>query len=115
MQPKFDQNKKKMKSLLSILDTMEWSKKPSLATVPLKAVLRIRTTDFRIRILLFSSAADQKPTKNKFFPEFFCLLLFEGTFTSVFTDKKSKVTKYYKSRFFLLFLLVDGRTPIRTK
>jgi hypothetical protein len=33
MQPKFDQ--KKLKSLITILDTMEWSKKPSHATVPL--------------------------------------------------------------------------------
>jgi hypothetical protein len=36
MQPKFDPNKKILKSLLSILDTMEYSKKPSHATVPLK-------------------------------------------------------------------------------
>jgi hypothetical protein len=33
MQPKFDQNKRKLKSLLSILDTMEWS----YATVPLSS------------------------------------------------------------------------------
>jgi hypothetical protein len=31
--------KKKLKSLLSILDTMEWSKNPSHATVPLNAVI----------------------------------------------------------------------------
>jgi hypothetical protein len=30
---------KKLKYLLSILDTMEWSKKPSHATVPLNAVI----------------------------------------------------------------------------
>jgi hypothetical protein len=33
MQPKFD---KKIKFLFSILDTMEWLKNPSHATVPLK-------------------------------------------------------------------------------
>jgi hypothetical protein len=37
MEPKFD--KKKLKSLLSILDTIEWLKKPSHATVPLKLSL----------------------------------------------------------------------------
>jgi hypothetical protein len=35
---------------------------------------------------------------------FFCILLFEATFTSFFEDKKSKrVTKYWESRVFLLF------------
>jgi hypothetical protein len=32
---------------------------------------RIRTTDLRIRILLFSSVAFKMPTKNKFFQSFF--------------------------------------------
>jgi hypothetical protein len=32
----------------------------------------------------------QRPTKNIFFSKFFCLLLFEGTFTSVFKVKKVK-------------------------
>jgi hypothetical protein len=32
MHPRFDQNDKKLKSLLTILDTMERSKKPSNAT-----------------------------------------------------------------------------------
>jgi hypothetical protein len=53
---------------------------------------RIRTTDFRIRILLFSSMAFKMPTKNRFvYLSFFLLIrvLFEGTFTSVFKDKKS--------------------------
>ncbi len=39
-----------------------------------------------IRIVLFSSLTVKTPTKNKFF----CLLLFEGTFTYFFKDKKSK-------------------------
>ncbi len=46
--------------------------------------------------------------------KFFCLLLFEGTFTSVFKDKKSK--RSHKTlgiiRFFLLFLLADRRIRI---
>jgi hypothetical protein len=34
------------------------------------------------------------PTKNYFFKKFSCILVFEGTFTSFFKDKKSKkVTK----------------------
>jgi hypothetical protein len=50
------------------------------------------------------------PTKNKFKKKFFCLFLFEGTFTSLFKDKNQKeVTKQYKSRFFLVFLLNDKR------
>jgi hypothetical protein len=43
------------------------------------------------------------PTKNYFVTKFFCLLLFEGTFTSFFKDKKS---------FFLLILLGDRRIRI---
>ena len=51
----------------------------------------IRTTDLRIRILLFSSVADKMPTKNYFFsPSFFAYYCFEDIFTSVFVDKKSK-------------------------
>jgi hypothetical protein len=53
--------------------------------------LRIRTSDFRIRFLLF-------------------------TLTSVFKDKKSKRSrKKGKIKVFLTFLLVDGRIRIRTK
>jgi hypothetical protein len=37
------------------------------------------------KILICSSGAFKMPTKNKFF----YLLLFEGTFTSVFKDNKS--------------------------
>jgi truncated hemoglobin YjbI len=51
---------------------------------------------------VFSSEADKMPTKNKFFEKFFA-------YTTVFKDKKSKRShKIVKSRFFLLFLLVDG-------
>jgi hypothetical protein len=33
------------------------------------------------------------PTKNYFFRKLFCLFLFEGTFTSFFKDKKSKLSR----------------------
>jgi hypothetical protein len=67
--------------------------------------VRIRTTDIRIRILLFSSEADKMPTKNKFI----CLLIFEGTFTLVSRGKTSKGShKTVEIKVFLTFLLVDG-------
>ncbi len=54
-------------------------------------------------------------TKKWFFKNF-CLLLFDGTFTSVFIDKKSKRShKIIEIKFFLLFTLVDVRIRIRTK
>ena len=68
----------------------------------------------RIRILLFSTVADKMPTKYEF-KKFFCLLLFEGIFTSVFTDKKSKRSHKIVEIKVLHFLLVDGRIRIRTK
>ncbi len=43
-----------------------------------------------IRILLFSSLTFKMPPKNDFFKTFFCIVLFEGTFTSFFKDKTSK-------------------------
>jgi hypothetical protein len=47
-----------------------------------------------IRILLFSSLTFKMPAKKLILTQFFCLLLFEGTFTLFFKDKKSKrVTK----------------------
>jgi hypothetical protein len=85
-------------------------------------LVRIHTTDLRIRIrirfriMLFSFVADKMPTKRKFFSKFFCLLLFDGTFTSVFIDTKSKRShKIVKIKVLLLFLLVDERNRIRTK
>jgi hypothetical protein len=47
-------------------------------------------------------------TKNNFFYKVFLLLLFEGTFTLFFKDKK-------KSRFFILFLLDDRNIRIRIR
>ncbi len=45
---------------------------------------------------------------------FWWLFLFEGTFTSIFKDKKSwKSHKTAEIKVFLHFLLVDGRMPIR--
>jgi len=42
----------------------------------------------------------QDANKNYFVSNFFCLLLFEGTFSSFFNDQKSKeITKPVKSRF----------------
>jgi hypothetical protein len=49
----------------------------------------------------FSSLTFKTPTKKKFF----CLLLFEGTFTSFYKDKKSKRSQ----KQLLLFLLDDRR------
>jgi hypothetical protein len=59
----------------------------------------------RIRLLLFLSVADKMPTKICFFSKFICSLLFEGTFTSVFIDKKSKRShKLEEIKVFLIFL-----------
>jgi hypothetical protein len=55
--------------------------------------------------------ANKKIIKKKFF----CLLLFEGTFTSFSKIKSQKEVKNQsKSRFFLLFLLGDRRLRIHT-
>jgi hypothetical protein len=51
-----------------------------------------------------------------FLNNFFCLFLFENTFTSFFKDKKSKRShKAVGSRFFLLFLLGDRRIRSRIR
>jgi hypothetical protein len=56
----------------------------------------------------------QDANKKLFKKKFSCILLFEGTFTSFFKDKKSKRShKTVKSRFFLLNLLNDRRIRIR--
>ncbi len=72
---------------------------------------RIRTTGFRIRSLLLFFRGWQDSNKTKFFVlKVFCLLLFEGTFTSVFKYKKSKRSqKIVEIKFFLFFcLLLEG-------
>jgi hypothetical protein len=48
-------------------------------------VFRIR---IQIRVLLFSSLTFKTSTKTNFLKKLFCLLLFEGTFTSLFENKK---------------------------
>ncbi len=56
----------------------------------------------------------QDANKKTNLKKFFCLLLFEGTFTSCFKDKKSKRShNTVESRFFLLFLLDEKRIRIR--
>jgi hypothetical protein len=62
---------------------------------------------------LFASGF-QDANKAKFF-SVILLSIFEGKFKSVFKDKKShkEVTKQKKSRFFLLFLLGNGRIRIQ--
>ncbi len=63
---------------------------------------RIRTTDFRIRILLFSSGVlSSCQQKISFFSKFFCLLPFEGTFT-VHLSSKIKSHKRFSSLFCLI-------------
>jgi hypothetical protein len=59
----------------------------------------------------FSSLTFKMPTKTNL-KKFFCLLLFEGTFTSFSKIKSQKeVTKQSESRFFLLFLGLGSRRP----
>jgi hypothetical protein len=58
----------------------------------------------------------QDANKKLIFLKFLCRLLFEGTFTSFFKDKKSKrIHKAEESRFYLLFLLDDERIRIRIR
>jgi hypothetical protein len=65
----------------------------------------------RILILLFSSLPSNK--KQIFKINFFCILPFDGTFTSFFKEKKSK--RGHKPMVFLLFLLMiegSGSIPL---
>jgi hypothetical protein len=50
----------------------------------------------------------QDTNKKLILKKFYCLLLFEGKFSSFF-----KVTKQKESRFFLLFLIDERRIQIR--
>ncbi len=68
---------------------------------------RIRITDLRTRILLFSSVAD-KMTKTSFFSKF-CLLLFEGTSSKII----SKKSQNSRNQGFSYFFVVDGRIRSR--
>jgi hypothetical protein len=54
--------------------------------------------------------------KKLFKKRYFCLLLFEGKFTSFFKDKKSKRShETVRIKVFLLFLLDDRRIQIRNR
>ncbi len=93
----------------------------------------LRNEEFSKRLPLFRilvmSGADQKLSFNETrimnvldqlkvvtSLKFFCLLLFEGTFTSFFKDKNLKeVTKQKESRFFLLFTTGSGSGSKRPK
>ncbi len=76
-------------------------------------VLRIHEILARIRSLLFSSVIF-KTSKNFTKKKVFCLLLFEGTFTSFLKDKKAhRSHKTEGINFFLLCLLDDRRIRIR--
>jgi hypothetical protein len=73
--------------LFSLMDSVDpWhfgtDLDPRIRIIDLRIRIRIR-----IRILLFSPVADKMLTT---FSKFFCLLLFNGTFTSVLMDIKSK-------------------------
>jgi hypothetical protein len=105
--------------------TRQWDKKPS-AYLPvkdtdnlwpqwIKPVNPLNQCSERIPLLFFSSVTFKMPTKKKIY-KCFCLLLFEGTFTSFFTDKKSQQRhKTVEIKVFLLFLLDDGRIRIRIR
>ena len=70
----------------------------------------------RMRILIFLLLTFKRPTKNRFFLKFFCLLHFDGIFNSVFKDKKSKRShKTVGINVFQLFLLDHSRIQIRTR
>jgi hypothetical protein len=54
--------------------------------------LKIMVLTFQpIRILLFSSLTFKMPAKTNLKKKFFCILLFEDTFTSFFKAKRQKV------------------------
>jgi len=49
----------------------------------------------------FSSLIFKMSTRNYFFPSFFCILLFEATFTSFFKEKSQKSHKKVGIKVFL--------------
>jgi hypothetical protein len=54
----------------------------------------------------------QDANKKLIYKRFFCILIFEGTFTSFFKDKKSKIShKTLEIKVFLTFLL-NGFGPV---
>jgi hypothetical protein len=90
-------------SFLSIfVDLCHFGTDPYLRLTDPDSVL-IRT---RNRILHLSSVADKMPTK-KF--KMFCLLLFDGTFISLFKDKSRRSLKIVEIKFIIYFfrLLIE--------
>ncbi len=82
-------------------------------------VFRIRDVLIRqrLRILLFSSVAFKMPTKSKFFPlVFFLLITYSSKFTSVFKDSKLLIShKTVEIQVYLIFLLVVGMIQSRIR
>jgi hypothetical protein len=64
--------------------------------------------------VLFSSLTFKIPTELYFFPKFFCLFLFEGTFTPFSKIKKSKKNRRHQcfSYYFCLMLKGSGSIPL---
>jgi hypothetical protein len=69
--------------------------------------------DVDLDLAIFVIDLQEANKKTNFFIKFFCLLLFEGTFTSFLNNKKSK--RSHKSVEILLFLLDDRRIRIRIR
>ncbi len=62
----------------------------------------------RIRILLFSSLTFKTPIKKLFSPKFFCLLLFEGKFTSKKVIKKSQNSRNQGFPYYFCVMMIEG-------
>jgi hypothetical protein len=67
---------------------MDLDADPAISVSDLHDVNKKKIFSSKFRILLFSSVTFKTSTKNDFFSEYFCFLLFEGTFTSFLKDKK---------------------------
>ncbi len=76
-----------------------------------KAVLRIHDILVWIRILLFRHWPLRRQQKQKVLKKFFCLLIFEGTFTSFFKDNKSKRRKTVGIKFFHTIIAWQKKDP----
>jgi hypothetical protein len=59
---------------------------------------RIHASDSWIRIILFSSLTFWMPTKNKFFKQFFCLLLLKEHLHRFYNKKVQKKSKHCRNQ-----------------
>ncbi len=78
--------------------------------------LRIHVSDLWIQILLYSSLTFKTPTKNEFkksFSAYYFMKLHLHHFSKI--ESQKEVRKQEESRFFLLYLLDDGRIRIRIR